>query len=577
MKVLGITHDVLICSAAVVDDGEVVSAIAEERLDRQKQSRRLSAARDRALPGRGRVDPGRHRRDRGRLEPVDRAARPCRVGSSPRRWRSEHLTQVPGPPDAQIDWSRAVGRGHAGRRASRAHRRSPSSTHYDAHIGSSYFLSPWDEAAIAHPRRSGGDQHRACWRVGRGAEVEILAEVDFPHSLGLFYGTVTQFLGFKPDSDEWKVMALGVVRRPGQRVLREAEPADPRSRTTGRSSWRSSTSSSSTTSDPRMYSDRFVRDVRPPRGARRRARADATSSSPRRCSRCSRTSSPGMLTILHERTGLDRVALCGGCFMNSVFNGKIARADAVPGVVHLELPRTTRARASAPPCGSRRSAPGANASAPAAHNYWGPAYTDDECLDGGRAATGCRTSRSSTTRRRERRRTWSTAGSSAGSRAGWSSASGPSGNRSILLDPRRPDGKDVVNAAVKFREAFPPVRAGDPRRAGGRVVRVPRRRTRCPFMERVFPFQPGEGRARCRRSCTSTAPGRLQTVDGRPRPRATTRSSRSSTELTGVPIVLNTSFNLNGEPIVCSPEDAIRTFFTCALDVLYLGNVRIAK
>ena len=98
---------------------------------------------------------------------------------------------------------------------------------------------------------------------------------------------------------------------------------------------------------------------------------------------------------------------------------------------------------------------------------------------------------------------------------------------------------------------------------------------RVPFMERVFQFR-REKRAAVPAVVHVDDSGRLQTVDANSNPRYQ-RLISSFYELTGVPIVLNTSFNLNGEPIVCTPEDAVRTFYSCGLDVLYLGNLRITK
>src|SRR6185369_3862102 len=98
---------------------------------------------------------------------------------------------------------------------------------------------------------------------------------------------------------------------------------------------------------------------------------------------------------------------------------------------------------------------------------------------------------------------------------------------------------------------------------------------RVPFMERVFMFRP-ERRAEVPSVVHVDGSGRLQTVEREDNPRYFTLIKHFE-DLTGVPIVLNTSFNLNGEPIVCSPDDAIRTFMTCGLDTLYLGNVRVTK
>ena len=148
------------------------------------------------------------------------------------------------------------------------------------------------------------------------------------------------------------------------------------------------------------------------------------------------------------------------------------------------------------------------------------------------------------------------------------------GNRSILLDPRLSDGRDVVNRAVKFREAFRPFA---PAILADRVSDYFECSddARVPFMERVFMFRP-ERRAEVPSVVHVDGSGRLQTVEPDDNPRYYALIKHFE-ELTGVPIVLNTSFNLNGEPIVCSPDDAIRTFMTCGLDTLYLGNVRVTK
>jgi carbamoyltransferase len=132
----------------------------------------------------------------------------------------------------------------------------------------------------------------------------------------------------------------------------------------------------------------------------------------------------------------------------------------------------------------------------------------------------------------------------------------------------------VVNAAIKFREAFRPFA---PAILLGKVHEwfecLPG--TRVPFMERVLMFRP----EKCELVPAVVhvdGSGRLQTVDHDTAPRFHALIVAFET-ITDVPLVLNTSFNLNGEPIVCSPEDALRTFYTCALEVLYLGNVRITK
>lgn len=156
------------------------------------------------------------------------------------------------------------------------------------------------------------------------------------------------------------------------------------------------------------------------------------------------------------------------------------------------------------------------------------------------------------------------AGASDSSRDGWSSVSEPW----ATLDPRRPDGKDVVNSAIKFREGFRPFA---PAILADRVADYftcdPG--TRVPFMEKLLPFRQ-EKRSEVPSVVHADGTGRLQTVTPKSSPRFYALLQAFDAR-TGVPVVLNTSFNLNGEPMVCAP-DAIRSFYTCALDVLTWGT-----
>jgi carbamoyltransferase len=567
MKILGICHDVLICSAAVVVDGEVMAAVPEERLDRQKQSRVFPTLASRWCMKTAGVD----WKD---LDAVAVAWNPSiELETIPggylssRRWRTEHLEQLP----ARV-MQLVGGRATDEMTISGAATGAPPIVfvnHYDAHIGNAFLLSPFDEAAILI-LDGRGERQTAQFARGKGAHVEKLGETRFPHSLGLVYGAMTQFLGFKPDGDEWKVMALGSFA-PGKNRFTEAVRNLIRVDDDGNLHVALEYFEFYNFFDKRMFSDKFVATFGAPR-----SQSEPLSQKHEELAAAMQLVFEevviAVLHALHKKTGLKKLVASGGCFMNSVFNGKITSntpftdvfitscpddsGTSIGAALWLEAQRTGKRRV-----------------APLLHNSWGPESTDAECLE---VAKKFKVPNHATVA--------DPSGSAArdladGKIVGWFQGKmefgqRALGNRSILLDPRRKDGKDVVNAAVKFRESFRPFAPAILAERVADWFECPPG-TKVPFMEQVFMFKPAQ-RERVPSVVHVDGSGRLQTVDehAHPRYRALIRGFE---ELTGVPIVLNTSFNLNGEPVVCSPEDALRTFFTCALDVLYLGNVRITK
>ncbi len=566
MKILGICHDVLICSAALTIDGRVVAAIPEERLDRRKQSRVFpSLAVKRCLQEAGL-----------KLEDVDEIAiawnpsielETIPGGFLTRRSRSEHLSQVPAR-FMQL----------AGAEASNelsitgAAKGVPPITfvnHYDAHVGNAFYLSPYERAAIL-VLDGRAERQTSLLAVGDGATVERLAEVRFPHSLGLFYGGITQFLGFRPDSDEWKVMALASYAS-GDNEFYGPMSELIRVQKDGTFEIALDYFEYFNFFDGRMFSDKFARRF----GVPRKSSEPLTERHERIAAAMQRVFEESVTAIasaLHARTGLDRLVATGGCFMNSVYNGKISQltpfkeafitscpddsGTSIGAALWLDAQRTGQRRVEA-----------------MRHNYWGPEYDDQACLDVARRfKLGSAQVVSDPSLQAAQDLVdgkiigWFQGRMEFGQRA--------LGNRSILLDPRRKDGKDVVNAAIKFREAFRPFAPAILAERTADWFECPPG-TLVPFMEKVFMFRP-EKRELVPAVVHADGSGRLQTVDENSAPRYR-RLIEAFERLTGVPIVLNTSFNLNGEPIVCSPEDALRTFYTCALDVLYLGNVRITK
>ena len=146
------------------------------------------------------------------------------------------------------------------------------------------------------------------------------------------------------------------------------------------------------------------------------------------------------------------------------------------------------------------------------------------------------------------------------------------GNRSILADPRRKEMKDIVNNKIKFREEFRPFAPSTLEEYTGEYFEAA---DRTPFMEKVFSVKKSK-RAQIPAVVHVDGSGRLQTVSRSANPLYYALIKQFQ-KLTGVPVVLNTSFNLKGEPMVCSPQDAVRTFYTCGMNALFIGPFVVRK
>lgn len=566
MNILGICHDVVICSAALIRDGKVVAAIPEERLDRIKRSSVFPSRAIRRCLEMGGVT----------LSEIDEIAIAWNPGIDletmpsgylqSRRWRTEHLAQVP----ARFMQLLGTNATHELTMTGAAEGCPPITfvNHYDAHIGNAFYPSPFDEAAVLVLDGRGEKQTSLLARA-KGAEVENLSEVRFPHSLGLFYGTITQHLGFQPDGDEWKVMALASYASADNEyygILKDLiTVADD-----GTFEMALEHFEFHNFFDRRMYSDKLVRKLGPARkdGEPLTEKHEQLAAAMQRVFEETVTD---VLERLHARTGLDKLVVGGGCFMNSVYNGKIEQETPFKEVFIGSSPDDSgTAIGAALWLEAQRS--GKRTGEPMRHNYWGPGYSDAECLEiARRFRIAAEVVEDPSARAAQdlvdgRIIGWFQGRMEFGQRA--------LGNRSILVDPRRKDGKEIVNAAIKFREKFRPFAPAILLEKVHEWFEC-EEGTKVPFMERVLPFRE-EKRDVVPAVVHVDGSGRLQTVDRDSSPRYHALISAFE-KLTGVPIVLNTSFNLNGEAIVCSPEDALRTFYTCALEVLYLGNVRIEK
>lgn len=567
MKLLGICHEVWISSAVLIDDGKIVAGSAEERFDRRKMSKAfpISAIKYCLQEANCSLEdincvavawnPGIHLK---RLNP-----RFSSVG----RWQAEYLYSVPNQLLSLLKEKRVE---YVEQRLKLVSGvcRIMYVTHHLAHAANAFFPSPFEEAAILTIDGRGEDD-TALFGMGRGNKIEEIQSVVFPHSLGLLYGTFTEFLGFKPDSDEWMVMALASYGTKDNEYYKRLKGI-VKLQSNGKFELDLSYFNYYLHDQSHFYTTKFVESFGEPREPdseiteRHQEIAAALQ-------QITEETLAHMLNWLHQKTEMKNIVVSGGSFMNSAFNGKILKKTAFENIFISSCPDDSGTSMGAALYVYNQMLDNTNREEQV-HNYYGPLFSNDEIkkilekykikgeyieeiekytarlINNGKIVG------------------WFQGRMEFGQRA--------LGNRSILADPRRPEMKDKVNLAVKYRETFRPFAPSilEERVAEYFDCDV---KLRAPFMEKVFKIK--EEKQKIIPAVTHVdGTGRLQTVNKKTNERFY-RLIDEFCKITGVPVILNTSFNLKGEPIVCTPIDAIRTFYSCGLDVLVLGNYMIMK
>ncbi len=451
--------------------------------------------------------------------------------------------------------------------------------HHYAHLLSAFLVSPFDDAVVVSVD-AGGDFASAAWGRGREATVDLEQRVWFPHSLGVFYSALTQFLGFPHYGDENKVMGLAPYGEPTYLAeMREIVRTEADGGFTldldyfrhHRDSMEYRWDDVAPTVES-VYSSRLPEVLGEPRGP-----ADEITQRHRDLARSVQERYEEvlfhLLDVLHRRHGGDALALAGGCAMNSVANGKIARRTPFTRVYVPPAPGDAGGAIGAALAVWSRLAPDRARDLVLSGAALGPGFSTDDVaalLDSRGEelqAAGCRPERVDDEGELCGRVAQSVAD---GRVVGWFHGRmewGPRalGNRSIVCDPRRDDMKEILNRKIKRRESFRPFAPSILREAVGEWFDVD---DDVPFMEKVLPVR--EDRQAQIPSVTHVdGTGRLQTVDasaGRYR-----RLIEEFASITGVPLVLNTSFNEN-EPIVRAPDEALACFLRTNMDTLVLED-----
>jgi carbamoyltransferase len=468
--------------------------------------------------------------------------------------------------------------------------------HHLAHLASCFFVSPFREATVVSVDGF-GDFSSAAWGVGRESAIGVEGRVYFPHSLGVFYQAMTQYLGFPYYGDEYKVMGLAPYGEPRYlpQMRRIVQLLDDGTFTLDTAYFRHHKEriayewAGGSPHVGALFSPALEELLGPAR-ANDQALGDRHRDIARSTQAMYEEAFFHLLQILHAGHGIDSIALAGGCAMNSVANGKIRRVtpyrrvyiqsaagDAGGAIgaalqVWSELSDQCAARSVAAPAvleGDR-----VQGRAIMDHAYLGPAFSGEEiaALIEQRAPEiqdeGCRFERIADETQLCCRAADAVA---SGNVVGWFQGRmewGPRalGNRSIVCDPRRSDMKTVLNSKIKRRESFRPFA---PSVLKEHVLEWFEEDGDVPFMMQVYQIRQ-EKRALIPAVTHVDGSGRLQTVYKQTNP-LFWHLIDAFCEITGVPMVLNTSFNEN-EPVVCRPEEALDCFLRTKMDVLVLGR-----
>ena len=465
--------------------------------------------------------------------------------------------------------------------------------HHLAHVASAFYCSPFEEA-MCLTVDGFGDFVSTMTAVGRGSAIEVLDRVHFPHSLGLFYTAVTQHLGFLGFGDEYKVMGLAAYGEPNfaSQIGRIVPPRPDGAFALDLRFFRHLSEGVDMTwadGSPELglvYTPALAELLGPPR----RPDEELTQRHKDLAASLQKVYEArffALVRALQRRTGLRRLALAGGCAMNSLANGKLFERTDVEDVFIQSA-----AGDAGTSLGAALYVHHALLGAPRngfamEHSYWGPSYGEEEVRraiaeavpgsggrDGSWGAGG--EFRIETVRDEEALADRTAESIARGDVVGWyqgRSEWGPRalGNRSILADPRRGDMKDVLNLKIKRRESFRPFAPSvlEERTGEWFTIDYPD-----PFMIKVYPIRP-EKRPLVPAVTHVDGTGRLQTVSRRANPRYWALIAAFERR-TGVPMVLNTSFNEN-EPIVNTPAEALDCFLRTRMDRLVLGNVTLER
>jgi len=592
MDILGVScfyHD---SAAVLLRDGDVVAASMEERLTRKKHDSGFPAqAIDFCLERGGIQGPD--------LDYVVFYEKPMvkvgrilmtALGTFPQSWDfwREAVTAYV----SEKFWIKSLLQRHLGVRPDQI----LFCDHHMSHAASAFFASPFDEAAVLTVDGVGEwttttmGHATSNWNGAGENKIDLFWEQRFPHSLGLLYSAFTAFLGFRVNNGEYKVMGMSPYGEPNyvdqvQKLITINRDGSFELDMDYFSYHHSATHSyngkfTSLFGEPRVHSDDFFTAKSDPSRVgetealqRNQYYADVA----RSIQHVTEEAMLAMANALHERTGSRRLVMAGGVALNSVANFKLLR-DTPFEEVYIQPAAGDDGGALGAALWAYHVVLGQPRKLVMTHAYYGQEFSDDEIrafLDANQIPYEYFADDDALIDRVVDEIVDQKVVGLFQGRYEW----GPRalGNRSILADPRRADMKDIVNTKIKFREPFRPFAPVVLAERAAEFFDFPNLESNLParFMLMVSPIH--EDKLDVAQATTHEGgTGRLQTIDRETNPRYYELVRRFG-EATGVPILLNTSFNLRGEPIVSTPANAWWTFSNSGIDYLMIGSFLVRK
>jgi carbamoyltransferase len=558
MNILGFNssgfHESSVC---LVQDGKVIFACAEERLSRVKQDKRFPKLAIQAALDFAGLKPSE----------VDHAAfsfpRPWEGNrhnlklllsgqwqfsrSRAEKWVLDFLSDLRHR-GGELDYVRACGQPR-----SRVHL----INHHLCHALSSYCMSGFDEAAVLVIDGRGAHEATTLWHA-RGGELKLLETYDYPNSIGVFYAGITEMLGFAPFSDEWKVMGLAAYGKPTFNLTKLIHSTEETYWVDGRRFF-----------GKNDHDRSDLEEVVGPRRLETEALGEQHQNLARSAQDACEQAILATLRRVTKLTGCRNLCLAGGVALNCKANGELLRSGLVDRI-YIQPAAGDDGTCIGAALGVYRELGMPLPRIPTGHSYLGHEFRNDEIekvlkvykLPYSRVVNAATAAAQLLAQNRL---------------VGWFQGRmefGPRalGNRSILSDPRQTENRDRVNEAVKFRESWRPFA---PSVLEEKAHLYFQDFKSSPYM--ILSFWADKTRA-------NEIPAVVH-VDGSCRVQSVDRVTNpyyyelllEFENLTGVPVVMNTSFNLKGDPIVCSPKDAIQTFYTSGLDDLVIGDFVVNK